>query len=234
MVPTIYIQLDEMPLTPNGKIDRKALPEPDVSAGTQNVPPENRLEENCLRIASEVLPSITFGVTDDLLALGLNSLKTMLLVSRFNSELRMWLRVSDIMRYKTIRGYILGKKRISWLYEEYDELKPPLVFVQGIVMFSDTKHLHNFYDDVVAFYLTIVQLMLPEEAKIAGFVGFSFGGAVTFGMATDWQKITDESVPVIMGDTTLPKAGKIPPNEIKQLTAEDLRKMVDAFEVKEH
>lgn len=259
MVPTVYIQLDEMPMTPNGKIDRKALPEPDVSARTQNVPPENRLEENCLRIAGEVLPDATFGVTDDLLSLGLNSLKSMLLVSRFNSELRMRLRVSDLMRYKTIRGCIQGKRRTSWLHEEYDDLKPTLVFVQGIVLLSDTEHLHDLfseyfnvlviepiqnhyeqiflgehYDEVVKFYLTIVQLSLPEDAKIAGFIGFSFGGAVAFGMAAEREKITGESVPVIMGDTTLPKAREIPPDEIKQLTVEDLRKMVDAFEVKEH
>lgn len=187
------------------------------------------------------------------------SLKTMLLINRFNSELRMRLRVSDIMRYKSIRSCIRGKRRISWLHEEYDELKPTLIFVQGIVMLNDTEHLHNLfaehfnvlviepiqnhydklfsgehYDDVVAFYLMSVQLLLPEEAKIAGAIGFSFGGAVAFGMAAAWQKQTGESVPVIMGDTFLPKAGKIPTNEIKRLTAEDLRKMVDAFEFKDH
>ena len=213
MVPDVYMQLDKMPLTPNGKIDRKALPEPDVSAKTKNVPPENRLEENCLRIASEVLPGVQFGVTDDLTTLGLNSLKVMLLASRLNTELRMRLRVSDIMRYRTIRGFILGKRRISWLYSEYDERKPVLVFVQGIVTLNDTAHLHalfdeyfnvfviepiqnhyerifvdEHYDEVVAFYLTIAQLTLPEDAKIVGFIGFSFGGAIAYGMAAEWEK----------------------------------------------
>ena len=72
MVPSVYIHLDNMPMTPNGKIDRKALPEPDISSGIQNVPPENRLEENCLRIAREVLPGVEFGVTDSLTSVGLN------------------------------------------------------------------------------------------------------------------------------------------------------------------
>ena len=259
MVPTVYMQLDEMPLTPNGKINRKALPEPDVSAETQNVPPENRLEENCLRIAREILPGVTFGVTDDLKSLGLNSLKAMLLTSRLNNELRMRLRVSDIMRYKTIRGFVKGKRRYSWLYDEYDEKKPVLVFVQGIVTLNDTAHLHalfdeyfnvfviepiqnhyerifvyEHYDEVVAFYLTIAQLTLPEDAKIVGFIGFSFGGAIAYGMAAEWEKMTGEKLPVIMGDTTLPTAGKRAPQEVKKTTVQDLRKMTEAFEVKEH
>ena len=121
------------------------LGEPDIAVGTENVPPENRLEENCLRIAGEVLHGITFGVTDDLMALGMNSLKAMLLVNQWNTKLRMRLRVSDLMRYKTIRGCILGKRRISWLHEEYDEKKPTLVFVQGIVILSDTAHLHDLF-----------------------------------------------------------------------------------------
>lgn len=258
MVPTVYMPLEAMPMTPNGKIDRKALPEPDVSVETQNVPPETRLEENCLRIACELLPGITFGVTDNLMALGLNSLKVMRLVARLNAELRMRLRVSDIMRYKSIRGCIQGKRRISWLHDEYDGQKPTLVFVQGIIPLDDTEHLHSLfaeffnvliiepiqnhydklflgehYDEVVAFYLTSVQLLLPEDAKIAGFIGFSFGGAVAFGMVAGWQKLTGDSVPVVMGDTFLPKAGKIPPNEIKHTTVEELRKNYDSSEVKE-
>jgi thioesterase domain-containing protein len=163
------------------------------------------------------------------------------------------------MRYKTIRGFVKGKRRYSWLYDEYDEKKPVLVFVQGIVTLNDTAHLHalfdeyfnvfviepiqnhyerifvyEHYDEVVAFYLTIAQLTLPEDAKIVGFIGFSFGGAIAYGMAAEWEKMTGEKLPVIMGDTTLPTAGKRAPQEVKKTTVQDLRKMTEAFEVKEH
>ena len=258
MVPTVYIQLDQMPMTPNGKIDRKALPEPDISSGLQNVPPENRLEENCLRIAREILPGIEFGVTDDLFAAGLNSLNAMLLTSRISTELRVKLRVSDIMRYKTIRGFIQGKRRISWLYEEYDGNKPTVVFVQGIVLIQDTEHLHKLlnevfnvviiepiqnhydklfqgehFDEVTAFYLTSAQLLLPEDARVTAFMGFSFGGELAFGMADGWKKLTGKSAAVVMGDSTLPKSGDHT-DELTLTSAQELKKLVETFEHKEH
>lgn len=256
MVPKIYIRMETMPLTPNGKINLRELPEPEISSEFLNVPPANRLEENCLRIAREILPGIDFGVTDDLLLAGLNSLNTMLLTSRITNELNMKMRVSDIMRYKTIRGFINGKRRISWLYEEYDENKPTLVFIQGIVLLSDTEHLHKLlseffnlaviepvqnhydkifvgehYDDVAAFYLTSAQLLIPEDAEIFGFMGFSFGGELAFGMASLYRRLTGRKTVTIMGDSTLPKSGK---NPVVKTTAGYFREIVESFDQKEH
>ena len=258
MVPTIYVHMETMPLTPNGKINLRALPEPEISTGLINEPPANRLEENCLRIAREVLPGIEFGVTDDLTLAGLNSLSTMLLTSRITSELCMKLRVSDVMRYKTIRGFIKGKRRISWLYDEYDEKKPTLVFIQGIILLSDTEHLHKLlseyfnvfiiesiqnhydklfqdehFDEVVEFYLTSVQLFVPENARIAGFMGFSFGGELAYAMADSWRKQKGKMVPAVLGDSTLPKSGKHPEEE-GLTSAEKLKELIDTFENRTH
>ena len=256
MVPTIYIRMNPMPLTPNGKINIRELPEPEITAGFKNEPPANRLEENFLRIARQILPEKEFGVTDDLTLAGLNSLSTMLLASRITDELNMKIRVSDIMRYKSIRGFIQGKRRISWLYEEYDENKPTLCFIQGIVLLSDTEHLHKLlskyfnlvviepvqnhydkifqgehYDDVVAFYIVSTEILIPEDAKIFGFMGFSFGGELAFGMAQAYKKMTGEKVVTIMGDSTLPKAGKHQPEKV---TTEYFREIIGSFEQKEH
>lgn len=256
MVPTIYMQLDQMPMTPNGKIDRKALPEPDLTSSVQNVPPENSLEENFLRIAHEVLPGTEFGVTDDLMAAGLNSLSTMLLTSRIASELCFNVRVSDIMRFKTIRGVIQGKCRIFWLYEEYDENKPILVFVQGIVLINDTEHLHKLlsqyfnvlvfepiqnhydkmfrnehFDDVAEFYLTVMQLALPENVQVDAFMGFSFGGELAFSMAKNWNEQNNRSAIAVLGDSTLPKSGK---HEPALTSADELKQLVETFRQKEH
>ena len=258
MVPTVYIHMDTMPLTPNGKINLKALPDPEVTTGMKCVPPENRLEENCLRIAKEILPGVEFGVTDDLTAAGMNSLSTMMFTSRITNELRLKVRVSDIMRYKTIRGIILGKRRISWLYEEYDYNKPTLVFIQGIVLLSDTAHLHELlskyfnliviepvqnhyntlfqgehYNEVVEFYLASAQLLIPENAPIFGFMGFSFGGELAFGMAGSWKKETGRNVVTIMGDSTLPESGKRPGGP-ELTSAQKLRELIDQFEHKDH
>ena len=56
MVPSAFIQLDEMPLTPNGKINRRALPEPDMSLmGEEYVAPSNEIEKTLAGIWSTVL-----------------------------------------------------------------------------------------------------------------------------------------------------------------------------------
>ena len=62
MVPAAYIRLEEVPLTPNGKVDRKKLPAPDVSE-EEIVPPATPLEQQLFDLAAEKLGTDRFGVT---------------------------------------------------------------------------------------------------------------------------------------------------------------------------
>ncbi|MFP9202803.1 AMP-binding enzyme, partial [Enterococcus faecalis] len=57
MVPAVFIQMDELPLTGNGKIDRRALPIPDanVSRGVSYVAPRNGTEQKVADIWAQVL-----------------------------------------------------------------------------------------------------------------------------------------------------------------------------------
>ena len=56
MAPTAYVQLKRIPLTPNGKIDRKSLPEPDKDMREQEyVGPRNAAEETLCRLWQQVL-----------------------------------------------------------------------------------------------------------------------------------------------------------------------------------
>ena len=61
MVPTAYIQLEEMPLTPNGKVDTKALPLPEIKA-EERVAPATDTERELFRITAELLRHEDFGV----------------------------------------------------------------------------------------------------------------------------------------------------------------------------
>jgi amino acid adenylation domain-containing protein len=75
MVPTAYLQLDDMPHTPNGKINARALPDPQFLAETEYVPPENDAEASFCGIFAGVLELQRVGAEDDFFQLGGTSLQ---------------------------------------------------------------------------------------------------------------------------------------------------------------
>ncbi len=94
MVPSAYVLLEALPLLPNGKIDRRALPSPDAAASTgehESAPPRNETEELLARIWAEVLGVPRVGIHDDFFALGGHSLLATQVMSRvrehFQAEL---------------------------------------------------------------------------------------------------------------------------------------------------
>ena len=103
MVPSQLIRIDQMPLTPNGKIDYKALPAP-MMDHTEAVKPETTIEMQVFDIISEQLNTESLGVTDNLIFYGLSSLIAMrlgvLLQRRFNVNVKM----GNIMKTPTIRA----------------------------------------------------------------------------------------------------------------------------------
>ncbi|MGN1349932.1 MAG: amino acid adenylation domain-containing protein, partial [Anaerovoracaceae bacterium] len=103
MVPSRFIQLDAMPLTPNGKINRSQLPEPEFDA-RDLVEPETELEKALFDIASGLLHRTGFGVTDSLIAAGLSSLGAMRFSVEVHHQLGRALRVSEIMHNPQIRS----------------------------------------------------------------------------------------------------------------------------------
>ena len=74
MVPTAYLQLDEMPMTPNGKTDVKALPEPELAITSAFVEPVNDTERTFCDIFAGILQMDKVGATDNFFELGGTSL----------------------------------------------------------------------------------------------------------------------------------------------------------------
>ncbi|MFC0435417.1 non-ribosomal peptide synthetase [Kutzneria buriramensis] len=81
MVPAAFVVIDRMPLDPNGKVDRSALPEPDVTA-TEYRGPRSPLEEHLTAVYAEVLGLDRVGVDDDFFAVGGDSIRSIQVVAR--------------------------------------------------------------------------------------------------------------------------------------------------------
>ncbi|WP_433609984.1 amino acid adenylation domain-containing protein [Prescottella agglutinans] len=86
MVPSAFVVLDEFPLTPNGKLDRRALPEPDLAAASEHVAPRTALESTLCAMVAGVLGLEQVGVTDDFFALGGDSIVAIALVNQARRE----------------------------------------------------------------------------------------------------------------------------------------------------
>jgi aryl carrier-like protein len=85
MVPARIVVLDRMPLTPNGKLDRKALPEPDF-AGADYVAPDSEIERKLVAIWEEVLGLDRIGITDNFFELGGDSILSLQIIARARKE----------------------------------------------------------------------------------------------------------------------------------------------------
>jgi acyl-CoA synthetase (AMP-forming)/AMP-acid ligase II/acyl carrier protein len=107
MIPTYFMKLDKIPLTPNGKTDRKALPEPGVSVDSpMYTAPQNENEEKLVELWATVLgiKKEKIGVNDNFFDRGGSSLTIIRLAGKLEETLDREIPVTMLFRYPTIRA----------------------------------------------------------------------------------------------------------------------------------
>ncbi|CCI16559.1 Similar to tr/Q9RAH4/Q9RAH4 (fragment) [Microcystis aeruginosa PCC 9807] len=102
MVPTAFILLDAFPLTPNGKIDRRALPVPDLQGKGEYIAPRNPIEEKMAQIWGEVLKLERVSVEDNFFELGGHSLLATQVISRLQETFEIVLPLRYLFESPTI------------------------------------------------------------------------------------------------------------------------------------
>jgi acyl carrier protein len=106
-VPSAFVFLDALPLTPHGKLDRRALPAPDHDKPEQRktfVAPRTPVEKEVARIWAEVLGLPQVGIYDNFFELGGHSLKATQIMSRLRDTLRVELPLRTIFEEPTVEG----------------------------------------------------------------------------------------------------------------------------------
>ncbi|MAT97566.1 MAG: hypothetical protein CL608_10525 [Anaerolineaceae bacterium] len=104
MVPGILMQLPQLPATPNGKVDRKALPTPQETRERERpyAAPRNSVEEQLAELWAKLFSVERVGIQDSFLDMGGHSLLATQLVSDIQSALGVRLSVGDLFRHETI------------------------------------------------------------------------------------------------------------------------------------
>jgi len=106
MVPGAFVVMESLPLTANGKLDRKALPAPEGERQVQQtyVPPGSDTERRIADVWREVLQVEKIGVHDDFFELGGHSLLAIRLTSRLRDALSLELPLGSVFEYPTVAG----------------------------------------------------------------------------------------------------------------------------------
>ncbi|KPC85941.1 thioester reductase, partial [Streptomyces sp. NRRL F-6602] len=87
MVPTVYVVLDALPRTANGKLDRAALPRPEAASTRPFAAPGNRREEILCDLFARLLDRPRVGMDEDFFELGGHSMLAMRLIAGIRAEL---------------------------------------------------------------------------------------------------------------------------------------------------
>ena len=104
MIPLYYVPIKTIPITKNGKIDKKALIDPVVNDTASYVPPRNQIEGQICKICATILGlSDDFvGIKDNFFKLGGNSILAIKFVNNLNKKFNVNISISTILKYNTL------------------------------------------------------------------------------------------------------------------------------------
>jgi amino acid adenylation domain-containing protein len=141
MLPSHFVVLPALPLSPNGKVDRKALPSPSGRSGAEPpVPPRNDYERRLVDMWKQLLKKDAIGIRDDFFALGGHSLLAVMLITRIKEELGVELKLTRVLERPTIESLAECIEKCSDGPPSIRHLvalspsgtRPPIIMVAGI------------------------------------------------------------------------------------------------------
>jgi len=126
MIPRYFIEIPNIPLTQNGKLDKKALPEPQLDFNASYSPPGNKIEQNMVEIWGDTLglDSNKIGIDANYFEIGGHSLRATALAARIHKEFDVRVQLADIFQRPTVR------ELAKFVKHSIKELFVPIVSVE--------------------------------------------------------------------------------------------------------
>lgn len=209
MIPMFFVRLEKMPLNPNGKVDRKALPNPEksITEDMKYVPPQNKIQELMESIWRDVLGiESKIGITEEFFDIGGDSFKIVILASKIKDIFDIEVKISLLLNYPTIEKISdLIVNNFATLNEKtyfvFNKSKSEKIFCfpptsgYGIVYngLANIINEYSFYafnfietEDRISKYADIIMEIQPEgEYKI---LGYSAGGNLAFEVSKELER----------------------------------------------
>jgi tyrocidine synthetase-3 len=208
MVPAFFVFLDQIPLTPNRKVDRRALPAPKAKAGKDSSAPRSETQKKLAAIWSEILNINPIGIDDNFFELGGHSLLATILAARVHKEFQVKLALVEVFKTPTIRGlcqYIRDAVQYKHISIEPVEKK------EYYVLSSAQQRLY------------ILWQMNPES------IGYNMPGVIPLSAETDREKLQRVFIQLIERHESLRTSFHMPEDDPVQKIHQD----VD-FEIEYH
>jgi amino acid adenylation domain-containing protein/non-ribosomal peptide synthase protein (TIGR01720 family) len=241
MIPSTIVVVPAMPLTRNGKLDRRALPQPEARNDNTRVPPRDAIELQLANLWKEILGLTDVGVHDDFFTLGGHSLPALRLVARIASELGVKLPAAAVFRHRTIEE-LAAALRVQTPWSPLVPIRargsrPPLFCVhpQGGLALGYTDLARTLGDDQPFFGLQSVGMeegqvpLMSVEAMAASYLdamrevvpdgpyllaGYSYGGRVAYEMA---QQLTRAGAEVSLLALLDPASATFDPSTVSEV-----------------
>ena len=232
MIPAAFVELEAMPLTPNGKVDRRALPEPErgtILAAADRIPPRDELEAHLAGIWQDLLGVPSVGIRDGFFDLGGHSLLAVRLMSRLRAELGRDLPLAILFEASTV------ERLAAVLRQERTGERTPLVLIRrgegrplflvhpvggGVLCYRDLAQAlgdgrsvwalqspeepPRTLEEMAAAYLSALRAaQLEGPYRLAG---WSMGGTLAYEMARQLQSRGEEVELLALIDASVPGA----------------------------
>jgi aspartate racemase len=245
MLPSAFVFLDALPLNPNGKVDRKALPVPDKTRSEPQesfVAPRNSVERQLAQIWEKLLGIQPIGVKENFFDLGGHSLLAVRLIAQMEKSFGKNLSLASLFKAPTIEQLagLLGNQDSSawsWLVPfQTRGSKPPFFCIHGggeplAKLLGTDQPLYGLQphgqdgrrapcrvEDMAADYVKEIRMVQPEGPYYMG--GYSFGGMVAFEVAQQLKRQGQKVALLALLDPTKPayrEAPALSPNSSQPL-----------------